>query len=174
MNAFLLILLAFVLSAGYLFFKDRQAFGRLRPFRAVKPKEAIQVNYAVHQISRILLIFSPLFLNIEMPSLWEIGSLVIYVFGLTFLYLSLSAYLDTAQGEFVKEGIYRWSRQPLYLSQCLIFLAVGLLSEPIPYLFLLLAFVISKHALILEEEAAHIEHFGPDYIDYMNQVRRYF
>lgn len=174
MNAFLLILIPLVLAAGYLFTKDRQAFERLRPFRAVRPKEAIQVNYAIHQISRILLLFSPLFLSIEIQSLWEIGSLIIYILALIFLYLSLSAYLDTPQGEFVKRGIYRWSRQPLYLSQCLIFLAAGLLADSIPYLFFLLAFIISKHALILEEEAAYIVHFGQNYLDYMKHVRRYF
>lgn len=174
MNAFILILIPLILVAGYLLVKDRQAFKRLRPFRAVRPKEAIQVNYAVHQISRMLLLFSPLFLRVEIYSLWQIGSLVLYILGLLLLYSSLSAYVDTPPGDFVKRGIYRWSRQPLYLSQCLIFLAAGLLADLTPYLFILLAFIISKHALILDEEAAYMEHFGQDYVDYMTHVRRYF
>lgn len=174
-NPFGLIVIPVVLAGGYLLVKDRKDFGRLRPFRAVRPKDAIQVNYVVHQISRMLLIFSPLFLSIQVDTWWEMAAgLLIYILGLTLLFLSLSAYLDTPPGDFVEKGIYRRSRQPLYLSQCLIFLAVGLLSEPVPYLFLLLAFIISKHALILEEEEAYLEHFGRDYSDYMTQVRRYF
>lgn len=173
-NAFILILLPLVFAAGYILVKDRQAFQRLRPFRAVQPKEAIQVNYAVHQIARVLLIFGPLFLRVEKIGLKETLGGIIYLLGLILLYFSLAAQLETPAEEFVRTGIYRRSRQALFISQCLIFLGVGGLTDSLPYFFVLLAFVASRHPLILEEEEAHIAHYGQDYLDYMHQVRRYF
>lgn len=173
-NAFILILLPLVFVAAYILIKDRQAFQRLRPFRTVRPKEAIQVNYAVHQIARVLLIFGPLFLRIENIGLREFFGGIIYLLGLILLYFSLAAQVETAAGDFVRTGIYRRSRQPLFISQCLIFLGVGGLMDALPYFFVLLAFIASRHPLILEEEAAHAAHYGEDYLAYMQEVRRYF
>ena len=173
-NAFILILLPLVFAAGCILVKDGQACQRLRPFRTVRPKEAIQINYAVHQIARVLLIFGPLFLRIEEIGLQETFGGIIYLLGLVLLYFSLSAQVETPAGEFVRTGIYRHSRQPLFISQCLVFLGVGGLMDSLPYFFVLLAFVASRHPLILEEEEAHAAHYGEDYLAYMQEVSRYF
>lgn len=74
----------------------------------------------------------------------------------------------------VTSGAFSFTRNPIYLANTLLVIAVGLISEIAWFLplALLAAFVTQK--LAIEPEERHLyEHFGKKYRDYAKRVRRW-
>jgi len=70
-------------------------------------------------------------------------------------------------------GLYRVSRNPMYIAYFIYFLGCALLTHSLILLALLIGFQVSAHWIILSEERWCIKKFGEEYIKYMNKVRRY-
>ncbi|WP_442929338.1 methyltransferase family protein [Natranaerovirga pectinivora] len=70
-------------------------------------------------------------------------------------------------------GLYRVSRNPMYIAYFICFIGCVLLTYSWILLMLVIVFQISSHWVILSEERWCIEKFGEEYIKYMNKVRRY-
>lgn len=72
-------------------------------------------------------------------------------------------------------GIYRWTRNPMYLGMALLLLAagVGFASPGIIALFPLVILVIDR-LVIAREERYLVGLFGAEYADYCARVRRWF
>jgi protein-S-isoprenylcysteine O-methyltransferase Ste14 len=75
---------------------------------------------------------------------------------------------------FVAEGVYRWTRNPMYLGMTLIYLAAGVAADA-PVVFWLLALLIPTihYGVILREERYMAGKFGQPYIDYVHRVPRW-
>ena len=74
----------------------------------------------------------------------------------------------------VTEGVYRWTRNPMYLGMALIYLGFALLLDSLVALILIfpLVFVIQKE--VIEREERYMEaKFGDAYRDYKARVRRW-
>lgn len=75
---------------------------------------------------------------------------------------------------FVTDGVYRWTRNPMYLGMALIYAGVALLADSLVALALLvpLVFVIQKE--VIEREESYMEaKFGEAYRSYKASVRRW-
>lgn len=74
----------------------------------------------------------------------------------------------------VRSGPYRFTRNPMYLSLCLLQLALGfLLNGWIPVLFAFPLALIFHFAVILREERYLESKFGEEYLSFKRQVRRW-
>jgi protein-S-isoprenylcysteine O-methyltransferase Ste14 len=72
----------------------------------------------------------------------------------------------------VTSGIYRWSRNPMYLGLALVYLGLALLLNSLPVLVLLpVVLAIIQSQVIVREEAYLERAFGPTYAAYKRQVR---
>jgi protein-S-isoprenylcysteine O-methyltransferase Ste14 len=75
----------------------------------------------------------------------------------------------------VTDGPYRHTRNPMYLSLCLLHLGIGLLLNGLlPVLFLLPLALILHHGVIRREERYLAAKFGEPYLAYLRRVRRWF
>lgn len=70
-------------------------------------------------------------------------------------------------------GLYRLSRNPMYVAYFICFLGMALLTRSVLFLGLVAVFQISAHWVILAEERWCLEQFGERYRRYMGKVRRY-
>jgi protein-S-isoprenylcysteine O-methyltransferase Ste14 len=71
-------------------------------------------------------------------------------------------------------GLYRFSRNPMYLGFLMLNLG-GMIKVATPLAILLgLYCSLVYHLIIIREEKFLEERFGRDYLDYMRKVRRYF
>jgi protein-S-isoprenylcysteine O-methyltransferase Ste14 len=114
---------------------------------------------------------------------------VLHTFGMMALVLG-AAIILTAQGLFLRfktdsrpwkadsnlifDGVYKWSRNPMYLGMALVYLGIAMLNDSGTQLCLLvpLLFVIQKE--VIEPEEAHLAgKFGEAYREYKAQVRRW-
>jgi protein-S-isoprenylcysteine O-methyltransferase Ste14 len=74
--------------------------------------------------------------------------------------------------ELVTSGIYRWTRNPMYLGLALIYAGIAVFLNGLVALLLLpLVLAIIQTQVIVKEEAYLKRTFGSDYVSYKNQVR---
>ena len=75
----------------------------------------------------------------------------------------------------ISNGIFRYSRNPIYLSFTLLYIGFILLFNAVAGLvFLLPLLVITQKGIIEREEIYLTEKFGEDYLHYKSNVRRWF
>ena len=76
-------------------------------------------------------------------------------------------------GPFREGGLYRFSRNPMYVSYFVYFAGCVLLTRSRLLAALVLLFQLSEHWIILAEERWCREQFGAPYEAYRKRVRRY-
>lgn len=75
---------------------------------------------------------------------------------------------------FVAQGIYRFSRNPMYLGMTLIYCAIGIAANaPVVFWMLIPLAVTIHYGVVLREERYMAGKFGQPYIDYANTVPRW-
>lgn len=75
---------------------------------------------------------------------------------------------------FVAQGIYRFTRNPMYLGMTLIYCAIGVAADaPVVFWMLIPLAVTIHYGVVLREERYMAGKFGDAYIDYANRVPRW-
>ncbi|OKP94255.1 isoprenylcysteine carboxylmethyltransferase family protein [Paenibacillus sp. P46E] len=172
MNAFILVIPLFLIRFGLLGRMNRSALSRAALFAPTEGGE--RVASLLYQIMNIFIILYPLFLKVQTkPPKFSMG-LFIYILGIIVLIFSTIAFAKPNRSGLNANGIYKVSRNPMYIGYFLYFLGCAVLMNSILLFITLLIFQISAHWIILSEEKWCIKNFGSEYVSYMNRVRRYF
>ena len=99
--------------------------------------------------------------------------LLCYGGGLLLCAAAVVSFAAPDSGGLNTNGLYRISRNPMYLAYFVCFLGMALLTRSPALLGLTLVFQASAHWIILAEERWCLEQFGQAYGQYMARVRRY-
>jgi len=76
---------------------------------------------------------------------------------------------------FVTDGVYRWTRNPMYLGMALIYAGVALCGDSLVTLLSLIPVVLWLQRNVIEPEEAYMtSRFGEPYRVYKASVRRWF
>ena len=114
------------------------------------------------------------FLTIRLDASWRAwGGLACYLGGLGLCAVSLANFSFPDASGLNTNGVYRFSRNPIYIAYFLCFIGMALLTASIFLLTLVLVFQVSAHWMIRAEERWCLEQFGAAYARYMQKVRRY-
>ena len=126
--------------------------------------------------------FLPLSIALD-PVLLLVAASVVGIVSISLLGLALAAHLRSGQNpepwkstpEVLTQGVYRWTRNPMYLGMALaqIALGVGLANAWMLILVPVTTFAV-YHFAIRAEETYLSAKFGSDYDTYKQQVRRWF
>ncbi|MFC1761974.1 methyltransferase family protein [Planctomycetota bacterium] len=74
----------------------------------------------------------------------------------------------------ITEGVFRWSRNPMYLGMVLILLGIIILLGSVSPLLVLALFMVLLDVVFIQTEEAKMEHeFGEEFQQYRQQVRRW-
>jgi protein-S-isoprenylcysteine O-methyltransferase Ste14 len=172
MNAFILIIPFIFIRFVLLSMLDKAALKRAAFFAPLIGNE--KVAYVFYQISNVFIFIYPCFLKITTDPYWLNVGFVIYGLGILLCIVSVSNFAKPAENGINRNGIYRVSRNPIYVSYFVYFLGCVMLTQSFILFAILLVFQISAHWIILSEERWCVKKFGKEYIDYMKKVRRYF
>lgn len=111
---------------------------------------------------------------------WTAVALIIpgtIIMGLSFFHLGISLKVGLPESEntvLKTKGLYRFSRNPLYLGVYLITLAAMVYFPDLVNIILGITGIICHHLITLGEEKYLARRFGPEYEDYRRSVGRYF
>ena len=130
-------------------------------------------------------------LQIDLPMiisrLWIEIVWVKYV-GITFCYIGLIVFLwslisfgqawrigidENNANELITSGIFRYSRNPIFLFMDLYFTGIMLVYPNIVFIIITIGTIIGIHLQILREEKFLLKKFGEKYIEYKSKTRRY-
>jgi len=102
-----------------------------------------------------------------------LSGLLFIIFSLINLGKSTRLGLPDEKTVFVKKGLYRFSRNPMYVGFLLLTISSVLINAN-PFLLIFSIYSIMVYHFIIKGEEAFLEkRFGKDYISYKNKVRRY-
>ena len=120
------------------------------------------------------------FLKVNSTTFTKYITLILLLLGLVLIFISLINLgrstrlgLPTANTTFKSNGIYRISRNPMYLGFNLLTISSIFYSHSIIILALGIYSIIIYHLIILGEEKYLKNKFGNTYLGYLKKVRRY-
>lgn len=171
MNVFLLLIPFLLIRFGLLSLLNKESLKRAAFFAPRIGAE--KTAYLFYQISNILFFIYLFFLKVTTESYWFYTGLATYAFGLLLCLVSTLYFAYPAENGMNRNGLYRFSRNPMYVAYFICFLGCVLLTQSLLLFIILLVFQLSAHWIILSEERWYIKEFGKEYKRYMNKVRRY-
>jgi protein-S-isoprenylcysteine O-methyltransferase Ste14 len=140
-------------------------------------KQYSQANKAVSYIEWVLWILAfaySVFLPLRLGTIWLYVGLPIALVGtVTYIIVIVSFVTTRLDKEPVTTGLYRYSRHPMYITQVVMFVGVGIASAS--WLFLLLTIVYQALGFTYagSEERICLEKYGDAYQEYMERTPRW-
>ena len=172
MNAAVLLIPFFLVRFGLLARFGREAM--IRAARFAPLYDAEQAAYWIYQLCTVVILLSLFWLKINVGHFCALClGLLLYLPGLCLCGASVVAFSTPDRQGLVTNGVYRWSRHPMYLSYLLIFLGMAALTRSLMLVFLILPFQLSARWIVRSEERWCLLEFGDTYRQYMERVRRW-
>ena len=172
MPGWLLLVPFLMVRFGLLAVLNRDAIRTAAHFAPMHGKE--RLAYWLYQLSNLGVLVCPFFLRVRFePWGWFYAGLATYVAGIVLLSISIVNFAAPADNGFRTKGLYRFSRNPMYVAYFITFIGCALLTQSPVLLGVVLVFQAAAHWVIRSEERWCIEQFGEAYRQYMRRVRRY-
>lgn len=171
MSAFVMAVPIIIIRYALLSILSKDALPRAAYFAPLVGRE--RTAYWVYQVTTLLIIVDLLFLKIRVDTDLFYPGLGVYGLGLVLYAISTVGFARPETNGMNVKGLYRISRNPMYISYFLCLLGCVLVSSSWTLFIMLMIFQISSHWIILSEERWCLVKFGDEYMSYMNRVRRY-
>ncbi len=171
MNAFLTVIPLILIRFGLLSILDKESLKRAAYFAPLIGKE--KTAYWLYQLSNLMIFIYLFFLKIKIDHQWFYIGVLVYGIGVLLCFISVLDYAKPKENGINLRGLYRFSRNPMYVAYFIYFLGCVLLTQSLLLFAVLIVFQVSGHWIILSEERWCVQKFGQEYINYMNNVRRY-
>lgn len=173
MKGILLFLPFYVIRFPLLSKLNKQAVQRAAHFAPMQDRE--KPAYWIYQITNGMILIYLCFLDVRLDASWQcwIGAMI-YGLGLGLCLMSIIDFARPEEDGFHKEGLYRYSRNPMYVAYFVYYSGCAIWTGSLFLFMVVLVFQISAHWIILAEERWCREVFKERYSEYCNHVRRYF
>jgi protein-S-isoprenylcysteine O-methyltransferase Ste14 len=136
--------------------------------------EANKAIYYIEWVFWILAFVYSIFLPLRLGTTWFYVGLPIALVGTaTYIMVIVSFVTTPLENNPITTGLYRYSRHPMYVTQLIMFIGVGIASAS--WLFLLLTIVYSALGFTYagSEEDSCLKRYGNAYREYMNKTPRW-
>ena len=130
-------------------------------------------NAAVSTILQISLLLLSIFIPLKRGTTWFWVGAAIYMIAFFLFVSAFHDYISAPTDKLISKGIYRISRNPMYLFYFIGTLGICIASASLWMLLLLIPFIIFTHLTILGEERYCTQTYGEEYKEYLKKVRRY-
>ena len=142
-------------------------------------EEASVMNEKEKKFDKILMVVNfalyvyPIFLPLKLGTAWFYVGLLIYLLAWIF---GIKTYLDfatTPMDKPVTKGVYRISRNPMYLGGFVMYIAIGIASASWIYILLAMMYIALNHILVGTEERVCLKKYGTAYLEYRNKTPKW-
>ena len=173
MSAAALLIPLLLIRSGLMAARNRGALRRAAHLAPAHGR-AERIACGVYQLASAGALLTPFFLTVKRPlALPGAAGLALYLSGLTLCALAVVQFAAPGESDMSAKGVYRLSRNPMYIAYFLCFLGMALLSHSWIMAGIAAALQISGHWVILAEERWCLARFGDAYARYMQKVPRY-
>ena len=131
---------------------------------------SVKILIVIFLILHILAVFLPL----KLDTIWFYAGLIFYIVGMTMGFLAIYGFAATPVDKPVIKGVFRYSRNPMYLGAFILFIGISLVSIAWIYFLVASIWMILTHAMeIPVEESECIKKYGTDYMEYMKKAPKW-
>jgi protein-S-isoprenylcysteine O-methyltransferase Ste14 len=127
---------------------------------------------SLHIIYLLSIIYS-IFVPLKLGTAWLYVGLPIYLLGLIAYAMVLVGFATTPPDKLITKGIYRYSRNPMTLSQFPIFAGVGIAAASWVFLLISVVYIITLLLWVDTEERHCLKVYGDAYREYMDRTPRW-
>jgi len=152
-----------------LFNKETYSRGSNPPGMSSREKA---ISYIATIIIYIAYLYS-IFLPFKLWTAWFYTGLVIFLSALFILITALINFMTTPKDKPVTKGMYRFSRHPLYFSNFLSLIAIGIAAASWVIMLAAIIFFILMHIDTGPEERWCKEKYGNAYKEYFNKTPKW-
>ena len=135
--------------------------------------KAENITVSFYQNSFILMFLYSIFLPLKLGTAWFYVGLPICLVGLILITISFFDFVTAPLDEPLTRGLYRYSRHPVYITQALMFIGVGIASASWIFLLFVILRTISSFMLASPEERFCLKKYGDAYRKYMEITPRW-
>jgi protein-S-isoprenylcysteine O-methyltransferase Ste14 len=128
---------------------------------------------AFYQYSFALAFIYSIFLPLKSGTIWFYVGLPICLIGLILFTISYLYFAAAPTGKPLTKGLHRYSRHPVYITQTIFFIGIGIASASWIFLLFTVLRTISSFMLMAPEERFCLDKYGDAYRDYMNKTPRW-
>jgi protein-S-isoprenylcysteine O-methyltransferase Ste14 len=122
----------------------------------------------------LILHILPVFLPLKLDTTWFYAGLIFYIVGMTVLFLGIYCFATTPIDKPVSKGVFRYSRNPMYLGGFIFLIGISLVSVSWIYFLIALIWMIITHVMeVPAEESECTKKYGTDYIEYMKRTPKW-
>jgi protein-S-isoprenylcysteine O-methyltransferase Ste14 len=134
-----------------------------------KEKRIINAIFLPMVVSFIYAVFLPL----RLGAAWLCGGLVIYSLGVAFSIVAVLNFATSPRDKLITRGVYRISRNPMYVGLILMQVGLGIMCSSWLYLLLTLVLLILLNENLSAEERYCLYRYGDSYREYVNRTPRW-
>jgi protein-S-isoprenylcysteine O-methyltransferase Ste14 len=171
MNAGFLVIPLLLIRYGLLALLSCAAFRRAAHFAPLIGKE--KAAYWMYQATSLGVLLYPFFLTVRADTFWFYIGLGVYAAGAALCAASVVNYAKPKASGINTGGLYRFSRNPMYIAYFLYFLGCAAMTRSVILLAVVIVNQVSVHFIIISEERWCLGKFGDEYREYIKRVRRY-
>jgi protein-S-isoprenylcysteine O-methyltransferase Ste14 len=99
--------------------------------------------------------------------------LVLWVMGTAAFFSTVYVFANAPLDQPLQVGLYRVSRNPLYISAACVFLGICLATSSLVLFGIFIVLLVLQHFMVLAEERACTRKYGEPYVAYARKVPRY-
>ena len=130
--------------------------------------------YPVMWIIWLLAFIYSIFLPLQLGTIWFYIGLPLSIIGLiTYAIAIVTSATTPIDNEPLTKGLYRYSRHPMYITQLVMFIGVGIASASWIFLLFSIVYTILSFVIAIPEEQFCLDNYGDTYREYMNRTPRW-
>jgi len=130
--------------------------------------------YPVAWILWLLAVIYSLFLPLRLGTIWFYAGFPISMVGLIAYTAVIVSFATTPiDKKPLTKGLYRYSRHPMYITQLVMFIGVGIASASWVFLLFSIVYTILSFVLAIPEEQSCLEKYGDAYREYTSRTPRW-
>lgn len=151
----------------------KKAFKKLgNPSNMKLNKKEKIMGYIANIITYIAILYS-IFLPFKLGTVWFYTGLAVFLLALAVLLITVINFITTPIDRAVGKGIYGYCRHPMYLSNLLALVGIGIATASWIILLFAIIFIISANIVAISEERYCKEKYGDIYKEYLNRTPRW-
>ena len=116
----------------------------------------------------------PIFLPLKLNTIWFYAGIIFYIVGITMGFLAIYGFATTPVDKPITKGIFRYSRNPMYLGGFIFCIGISLVSISWIYFLIVFIWMILLNVKDIHiEESECIKKYGKDYEEYLKKTPKW-
>jgi protein-S-isoprenylcysteine O-methyltransferase Ste14 len=169
-NAWILVIPILIISFSDMRVTAARESGEAGDFQLTRTEN--RLTYAVFLPMVVSWVYA-VFLPLQLGTTWLYGGLLVYLFGIVFTIVALLNFATSPKDKVITKGLYRFSRNPMYVGMLLMQIGLGIACSSWLYLLLTVVLTILLNANLSAEERYCLYRYGDNYQKYMNSTPRW-